>query len=100
MIVGFVKSTLMPLTVADAELPALSVTVRDTDCAAPSPNGAVSYGHGPSAMPDSGSLHVNTACGAPVPILNQPVGAGAILRLPEISGAVLSIMNRTCVAVL
>src|SRR5438093_13241999 len=90
---GFVLSTLMPLTVALVELPALSVAVPVADCAAASPlsvTGGVQV-----AIPDCASAHVKVTTTS---VLFQPAALAAGSRAPEIVGAVVSSIVTVCVA--
>ena len=84
--VGPVKSTLIPLTVVDEELPARSAAAPGTDCDAPSCNvtGAV---HPAVVMPEPSSTQVNeTVTG----VLFQPLPFGNGVEVSVIEGASVS----------
>src|SRR5437764_244763 len=84
---------LMPLTVAEAVLPALSLAVPVTDCAAPSLLSVV--GPAQLATPDSASLHMNESVTS---VLFQPAALGAGDAAPVIVGGVLSMLMPLTVA--
>src|SRR5204863_8332053 len=58
VVTGATLSMLMPLTVADAELPAMSLHVRVTDWLAPSLDSVTGGGGLPAARPDPGATSV------------------------------------------
>ena len=82
----------MPLTMASALLPALSLAFPVTPRAAPSPS---VVGPEQEATPESASLHAKLTVGAPVLTLYQPVTAGAGVVLPLIVGGVASFLMVT-----
>src|SRR2546428_2284154 len=82
---GFVLSMLMPLTVALAVFPTLSVAVPGTDCPVPSPlsvTGGVQL-----AMPDPTSAHVKVTTTS---VLFHPAPFAAGVRPAVIVGLVVS----------
>src|SRR2546429_9670225 len=86
--VGATVSMLMPPTVALAVLPALSLALPLTDCAAPSPLSVVGAGH--EATPDKLSRQSKLAVTA---TLFQPPALAAGARMLIIPGAgLLSLM--------
>src|SRR5579864_7893952 len=101
VIVGGVVSTLMPEIVAAVlTLPAMSVTVRETDWFGLSFK-VTAIGHAPAATPDPGTVSAQTklTVGFPVAALYQPVGAGfAGLMLAVIVGGVVSTLMPEIVA--
>lgn len=95
VITGGVLSTLIPLTVDVAELPAKSVQVPLTDCPAPSADRIVGAGGLPAASPESLSAQVKLTVTF---VLFQPFALGAGVREPVMLGGVLSILIPPSVA--
>ena len=87
MIVGFVRSMLIPVKVFVAELPATSVAVPVALWFAPSVN-VVEPLH--EATPESASAHVNDT---PTGTLNHPNEFGEALSVPLMVGGVLSMLT-------
>ena len=85
--VGGVLSILIPLTVADAEFPAMSVHVPVTDWLAPSVESVVGAGGLPAARPESASAHWKLTVTA---LLFQPFALGDGAAVPLMVGGVLS----------
>ncbi len=78
---------LIPFTVVEALLPALSVQVPVTDCPAPSVLSVVELGE--ELTPESASVHVKLTVTGP---LFQTKALGSGLAEPEMTGGVLSIL--------
>src|SRR3954452_17534121 len=87
-VVGAVRSTLMPSTVAEAVWPALSVTLAEADRSLPSPLTTESAGQ--VTTPDRLSSHVQCTVTSPV---NHPLAFGVPTALPVMVGAVLSTLT-------
>lgn len=79
---------LIPLTMAEALLPALSVQVPVMDCPAPSVLSVVELGE--ELTPESASVHVKLTVTGP---LFQPKAFGPGLAEPVMTGGVLSILT-------
>src|SRR4051794_31210729 len=92
---GASRSMLMPLIVLVLVRPALSTDVPTTLWFAPLV--ASVFGASHEATPDVASVQVNVAVTA---VLFQPRGLAAGVRVPEIAGAVLSILMLLVVVLL
>src|SRR4051794_14443818 len=86
VVVGAVRSTRMPVTLAVVELPALSLTVASAPRSAPSPVTVLFAGQPPS-IPERSSEQVQCTVTSP---LYQPVPFGPVVAAPVSTGAVLS----------
>ena len=88
VVVGAVRSILMPPTVVVVSLPALSATVADAERSSPSPVIVASPGAAPS-RPERASEAVQCTVTSP---LYQPSAFGSEVAAPLSDGAVLSML--------
>ncbi len=86
-VAGANRSILIPLTVAVALFPALSLTEAEAPRLSPSPVMTLLGGHPPAGMSESASEHVHAIVTS---LEYQPFALAAEVAAPAIEGAVLS----------